>query len=401
MAKTVDITKEPFLEELVKTGSIKMLKKYGRKILFSPMLRELFDENPEKEVLLFLAQYSNSPSAILEKMSVKTTDTDVLAALVRHPRLPQNILQKIIQEASFYVRISACFNPSITPETAKTLVKDKHFFVRALIAGHKKLFRRLEYYLSFDKSELVKTVLASRIKLNQETFDNLIVDESIWIKATLVFYVKSPEILFFIAEIDDLAFQSFLLTNKKCPEKVLERLSFSSHQEIVKGAIKKKNLTIDEFIGWAENKNEEIRIIVSSKQKLPDSVQKILLKDSSAKVRQELALNISINEMTALLLYADKDPAVTTALALNKNLSEKMIAHLCKHPDSKVKKAITLRNDLTEKHLEILLNENREYDIIYHLAVNKQYCKNICPEVAKKLSSHKLPTLREYYKKSN
>ena len=120
----IDITKKEVYSSIQK-GVEEALKEYRREYLPSRILVDMLDTWPEPEVELFLANYPETPSILLDRMACTSKDPAVIAAVAAHPRTAAKVMQDLASHKDHSVRLMLAGNKQISPQTAAVLAEDK------------------------------------------------------------------------------------------------------------------------------------------------------------------------------------------------------------------------------------------------------------------------------------
>ena len=391
----LDITKDDLISEIHQDGIRGTLKKYQRTTLPSKVLFELFEDPSATFAYLFLASYIHVPSSLLVKLVAVTQDQDVLKAIAGHARTPREVLQQLASNQDPVIRAAIAANRQITPQTAAILGGDSNPCVRATLSANPTLFSRIQMMLVDDPEDMVKTTLALQKNANVDVFDALMKDESLWVQSAMsVLANVSHEKLLQMADSENVVSQLGLLQRGELPDPVLESLSFSKHPQVSAQAVFIKELTEDETVGWARGDQVEVRRVIATKENLVEAIQMLLVQDIDFEVRSNLASNKTICQGAIDRFINDGE--CLCILAENEGLTPEQIEKLCDYQDDTVHKVLATRNDLDALHLEILVNERCDVDVVYHLAMNHWRLSDISPAMTRILVGHRLPTLRAF-----
>ncbi len=383
------------LEDLTNQGLEAMLAKYNRPPLPSRLLKELFSSHPGTLTYQFISSYAHTPGSLLEDLAEITDEPSILLNLARHPRASRQMLIRLAEHPSLEIRCAVAENKSITPQIADVLAGDPHMVVRAILAENPILFARVQGVLADDPEPLVRAALTRQKNLSREALAKLSKDDNVFIKTSLIVLSQAQlDKQLAWADSDDLGVQKLLLKRKMLHPEVLESLCFSPHPEISCYAISQRNLKPDELLGWAESESEHVRKLIASKDDLPPSIQAILANDSSQDVRRTLAMNRNLAPEVLDLLFADE--TTNTALAANAALDEDMITRFCQYELPTAHKVLAARRDLSGDHLHELVNERRDFGVIFHLAFTGYVFLDTSAEMTHNLAFHELPTLRAF-----
>ncbi len=394
------INKLELLDEINIDGFDVVVKRHKRNPISSGVLYEFFEDNKLSEnSMLFLANYANTPSRILVEMVQSITFEEVLKSIALHPRTPQESLVLLAQNPSVEVKRYLASSKQITPKTVDGLLESNDFLIDCILAENPELYPRLQVDLANRDNSTMRVALLQRKNLNHEALEICMKASDHWTAIALAFSKNIDEdIILEIADLDILSQQALLVQRDDLSDKVLESLTFSKHKEIAQVAISKKELDSDEFLGWVENDNSEIRKIIATKDNIPKFIETILAKDIDADVLEKLAQNENINERTAMYLIQNdtSNSKLAIALATNKTISENIIKALALLENKVVSKLLALRDDLKEEHLDIMINKNYSAEVIFQLALNNYFYNKIHPMICKYMISHKSPTIRAF-----
>ncbi len=356
-------------------------------------LRELAAGTPSRNILLFLVEYTTTPSNILEKVYSETEDTDVLCALAKHPHFNSKYLRQLAVHENLAVRMAVAASRCITPQTALALCGDESPEVRAALAKNSMTPPRVQVQLSEDPVPFVRAALLSHSQLDHEVCAALAEDTDPIVQAAALLAQKTPEeTLLFWADSDEHFPQSVILRRRKIPEAVLESLCFSSHPDVKSEAISRKILTADEMLGFANDSNESIRTIIAKIPNLPDYIQAHLSKDKSKEVRIALAGCPCLSPEAAENLLSDGDHEIVRAVAENPNAPETVLEKLASLGDMEVLQCLVDR-ECPGAVLDRIFASGDD-SMLYHLSYNGFKPEGMPVELASRLAEHRLPTLR-------
>lgn len=395
----VEITEEELVEQINCKGADELCNEYQSVALSSIMLASLYNNNKSnKHVALFLTKYENTPSRVLVAISKDWADEQVLIRLAKHQRTQPEILQKLAVSEFISVRKSVACNKGLTPQTAAVLVNDPNCVVRSMLAENVVQFQTTQLQLASDEHPCVVTSLLAHKKCSDQARKLIFEHESIFVKISLAANVSlSDDRLLELADSNDENTQNALFLRYNLPEKVQESLCFSKHKQIALRAIKRKHLDDDELLGWARNEDSQYRTLIAGRGNLPEIIQDLLAEDSCTNVLTTLANNRSLCDSAANIIVENcADEEVITALASNPAISEKIVTKLCQIDDQTVHQVLALRNDLTNRHLDILINEKREFELVYILALRGIEFVDLNKDITRILVGSELPTIRAF-----
>ena len=377
----------------IKKDLPEFLRKHRNGDIIPSQLRELASAEPCEEVQLFLAEYASTPSNVLESVYVQEPGEAVLCALAKHPHFNAKYLRQLAVHENVNVRKAVASSRCITPQTALALCGDSSAQVRAALARNSMVPARVQVQLSEDAVPFVRAALLAHSQLDSEVCAALAEDTDPTVQAAALLAPKTPEeTLLFWADSDEHFPQTLLLKRKKLPDKVLESLCFSSHFDVKLEAVSRKELTVDEKLGFASDENEQIRLCVAKTPNLPDYVQEKLATDESKAVRLALAACPSLCASAAEKLLEKADEELVMALASNPAAPDEIVDELAQKGGSRVMQCLVDR-ECPQAVLDQIYKQGDEATL-FHLAYNGFTPKGMSAELASKLSEHRLPTLR-------
>ena len=392
-----EIEKEELLEAIRKDGPRKVVQQYRHNLLPSRLLIELYGENPERDVLLFLALYPTVPSQVLEDLVEAYPDPDILAAAAVNPRCTHLLLVQMARGGGVPVRAALAANKQQNTKITAKLVDDNSLPVRAALAGNNAIAPNFRSILAKDAEPGVRSAVAGSGKLPAELIHTLSNDESAVVR-TEIFGIANVDKEFLLgwASSDNPEAQRLLLTRSKLEPEVIEALAPSPDPEVQKAIRPLRTPSAAEWLAKAESEEEALRLEAANAQDLPAEIQHLLASDPSTEVRVALASNPAINEKTALWIAASNDPESCEALADNPSLTPSVKIELCHHELEAVRLRMAYRADLTDELLDILINQHGDLKLIGHLALRNLHFTHTKPELIEQLLAHDRPSLQAF-----
>ncbi|MCH2204507.1 MAG: DUF2336 domain-containing protein [Lentisphaerales bacterium] len=386
----IDISKEEVYKH-IQTGVDHALKEFRREYLPSRILTEMIDSWPEPEVELFLASYPETPSILLERIAYMSKVPDVLCAIASHPRTSAKIMQDLASHDDEPVRQMLAVNKQISPQTAALLSEDDSVIVKMLLAANPSLPSRVRNHLLTDPSALVRSIFVDGKNIDSDSLSKLLMDPDFLVKAKTAIKSKvTDELVLKWADSDELLVQLFLMARKNLPPKALESLSFSTHPEVQKLALRNKVLAEDEQLGWATSDEVSLKIEIAGKEELTEKVQQILAEDSSLEVRRSLAANSVLCDSVRLKL-AQANQGLSDIL-LEQSLNADALTALCLSSNEETSYKLALEADLNDQQVAILANKG-DVELIYILARRKLQTTGLQRERVVDLVNSRIPTL--------
>ncbi len=391
------IEKPELLEAIRTDGPKKVVQQFRHNLLPSRVLIDLYSENPEKEVLLFLAMYPTVPSQVLEDLAESCIDPEIQAAIATNPRCTHLLLVRMAKTGGAPVRAALAANKLQNTKITAELLNDPDLFVRIALAGNPAINDNFRKALSIDPEPAVRAALAATAKLPPELIHAFSADESAVVRTnTYAFGKADPELLLGWAQSDDIEAQRLLLTRTKPAPEMIEALGLSPDPAVQEFIKELHEPTPQELLAKAESDSETLRMEAAEYKDLPAEIQHILAGDPNAEVRARLAAHPAIDEEVALFIAASNDMAACKALAANENITDKVKVELCHHESDDVRLVMAYREDLTEDDLQILVNKNEDLNLVGHLAMQQIEYHHTKPELLEKLLAHKRPSLRAF-----
>ena len=403
MSSIAEITEDELVLHISNSDGTDIEMEFQSESLSSTMLVSLYENHKtDLKTALFMTRYSNTPSRVLVQISKDWHDESVLVALASHQRTQPEILQNLALSHFLTVRKSVACNKSLTPQTVAILVLDNNCIVRSMVAENITQFPTSQLQLASDTNACVATSLIAHKKCADQARKLIFEHENMFVKMSLAAVVNtSDDRLLELADSNDENAQNALFLRSGLPDEVLESLCFSEHKDIAINALKKKHLDDDELLGWAKNGDSAYRALIAARTNLPDLIQEVLAEDTSTNVLTALVANRSLCERAAnMVVECCADEEVIIALASNPGTSQDVITKLCHIDDQTAHQVLSLRSDLSDEHLDILINEKRELDLVYTLAMRNIEFVGLSREVTRILVMSELPTIRAFASKS-
>ncbi|MBN2785575.1 MAG: hypothetical protein JXR25_12195 [Pontiellaceae bacterium] len=392
-----EIEKEELLKAIRKDGPHKVVQQYRHNLLPSRLLIDLYGENPERDVLLFLALYPTVPSQVLEDLTEAYPDPDILAAAAVNPRCTHLLLVRMARDGGTPVRAALAANKQQNNKITARLITDDSLLVRAALAGNGAIANNFRATLAQDPEPGVRSALAGSSKLPTELVHALSSDESAVVRTEIYGLANvDSEFLLGWANSDNPEAQRLLLTRSKLDPEVIEALALSPDPEVQQAIRPLRTPTPAEWLAKAESEEEAFRIEAAVADDLPPEIQHQLAGDPSSEVRTALAGNPAIDEEVALWIAASNDTQSCEALAANPGLTDPVKIELCHHEHEVVRLRMAYRDDLTNELLDILVNQHGDLKLIGHLALRNISYPGIKPELIEQLLAHRRPSLQAF-----
>jgi len=366
------------------------------------LLRELYSsEGEDYDVQYFLAGYPETPSRILEELSVRCEAATILALLAENIRTPKPILQQLAKHERVEVRKAVAAGRGISPQVALLLCDDPDAMVRAVLAENPSVTPRVQVRLSDDPVPFVRATLLKNGKLDEEIQFALCDDIDVAVQAKALLAPRTSEnCLLRVADGDDSLAQRLLLMRPQLPDSVLESLLFSQDEQIKREAVNRKSLTEDEMVGLARGRDEAIRRKLAGTDGLPAIVQMVLAGDSSIEVKTALAGAGGLSDDALATLIASDDRGVDQALAAN-----------CTVPLSKLEAVLERNGEDALLHAacrDVLSDEDACWlarhggdGVLYHLWYRGIVLRHAGGEELRRLSANSLPSIRSLAARSS
>ncbi len=391
------IEKSELLEAIRKDGPRKVVQQYRHNLLPSRVLIELYGDNPEKDVLLFLALYPTVPSQVLEDLTEAYPEPEILAAAAVNPRCTHLLLVRMASRGGSQVRAALAANKQQNTKITATLLNDPNLLVRAALAGNSAIGTNFKYALALDPEPCVRAALGSTGKLPDELVHALSADESAVVRANLFGFGKVDEgMLLGWARSDDPEAQRLLLSRAKLKDNIIQALCLSPDAEVQESAGAQHTPSASEWLAKAESELVSQRIEAARFEGLPVEIQHVLANDPNAEVRIALAANPTIDEEVALWFAASNDRGSCESLAGNPALTNTVKIELCHHEQEEVRLCMAYRDDLTDEQLNILVNKRESMNVIGHLALRGIRFAGTKPDLIDRLLAHKRPSLHAF-----
>jgi len=392
-----DIQLEELLEAIREKGPEKVVQEYKRNPLPSRMLIDLYSEHAELEVLRFLALYPTVPSQVLEDLIDSCLDPAVQVAAATNPRCSQLMLVRMAQRGGTAVRKVLAANRFLSPKLTGDLLRDPSLHTRTALAKNSAIQNNYQTMLVADEAPAVRAALATVSKLPEEILHTLSDDASAVVRACIFSLSKaSPELLTSWAQTESVEIQQLLLTRKNLPpaaQRVLSGSRDPAVQEAIDPAVDPAPHTL---FARAESELEMIRLRTAKREDLPEEIQHVLANDPLINVRVALASNPAITPEIAMCIATSHDRPASLALAENPNLPTEASLELCHHELDEVRLRMAYRDDLTVEHLDILINQHDDPNLIGHLALRGVIYTGTIRERAEQILEQKAPSLRRF-----
>ncbi|MFA5205450.1 MAG: hypothetical protein WC708_13725 [Lentisphaeria bacterium] len=396
------ITIEQVQESLAATGAVETVKALKGQVIPTRFLRQLADaalagEPPDVPPALFLALWPETPSAVLEQLAGGAPVPEVVAALARHPRTPQEAMQRLLGEGDAGTQALLAGSARLAPEVAEKLLASPWPEARVRLAANPGLAPAFQARLAEDPLPLVRGALARRGRLDAGALALLLHDDDLLVRAAAVTGVAADDAaLLEWADTDDFYTQLFLLVRDELPAKVLESLCLSANPAIQELALARRGkLSPDEAQGLSEHAAPAVRCLVAAKPELPAVIQERLAADAEPAVRRALAANPGLGEAAAWTLLDSGGREAWLELAANPALSEEQLLELCDHAmaDAELAKRLAARPGLTGEQLALLLTSGGE-TLAYHLATHGTAFPELDGATAERWAAHPVPLVR-------
>lgn len=386
------IDKDTLLKE-IEAGPAEALRMHRGNDVPLQILRNIAADSPSRNVQIFLANYEDTPSRILEDMFDNCKDLEVLSGLADNPRTPKTVLQHLAKNDNAELRKVVARSKVISPQTAILMCDDPAPEIRAELAANPAIMPRVQIRLSEDEVPFVRASLLRSSRLDEEVYSGLADDVDPCVQAQALLSPRMPaDVLLKWADSDEHFAQAILLERKNIPDNVLESLCFSSHPDIQKAAVTRKNLTLDEMIGFAKKGDVDVRLKIAATPNLPELVQKTLAKDENKEVRLAVASCPLLCKDAANILIADGDDDVKLKVALNMNAPEEVLLSLVDIDNANLQKAMISRK-CPGKILERIYEVGND-EVLYHLAYSGMEPVGMPAALAGRLAESDMPSLR-------
>jgi len=392
-----DVQLEELLEAIHEKGPEKVAQQYKHNLLPSRMLIELYSDYPELDVLRFLALYPTVPSQVLEDLTDSCLDPAVQAAAATNPRCSQLMLVRMAQRGGTAVRKVLAANRFHSPKLTGDLLRDPALHVRTALAKNSAIQHNYQTMLVADEAPAVRAALATVAKLPEEILHTLSDDTSAVVRAVVFAQSKaSPELLTSWAQTESIEIQRLLMNHKKLPLAAQQILSGSSDpavQEAIDSIMAPAPHTL---LARAESELDAVRLRTAKCEDLPEEIQHVLASDPLTEVRVALASNPAITPEIAMCIATSLDRPASLALAENPNLPLDASLELCHHELDEVRLRMAYRGDLTVEHVNILVNQHDDLNLIGHLALRGIIYTGTSRERAEQILEQKAPSFRRF-----
>ena len=398
-------TCEDLVAQIDEIGVLATVKAHRKPPLLTRILRDLHElYHDQDRYLSFLAHYPLIPSDLAEQIAISLDPekVDIAIGLAGNPRCPQQSLSRLVKHPKVAVRYALAANPNLTPKEFQALLSDDNEFVRAALAQNTGLPNPLQFILAEDPSTAVRIALTERKNLDIDIAVHLANSKETLISAAAILNHSLDEELLQLWADKHLLHQQLLLLRrtKKLPTPVQNALRLSTHGIVCRTTLQGGELTGPEMLYLAQSEDTRDRIFLAEHSDLPASIQRILAKDASPRVRRRLAANNSIHESIALHIVASNDLGSCRALAKSEAASDATIRELCLHPEDDIALLVAYRNDLQPEHYDLLINERATFIVAEHIAYQDIEYDNFSAESSRHLASHESPSLRAFAARS-
>jgi hypothetical protein len=392
-----DVLLEELLEAIREKGPQKVVQQYRHNLLPSRLLIDLYSDHPELDVLCFLAQYPTVPSQVLEDLTEAYTDPAIQAAAATNPRCSQLMLVRMAQQGGPEIRKALAANRFHSPKVSGDLARDPDLHVRIALAQNSAIKGIYQSVLVIDEAPSVRLALSNCAKLSDELLQTLSDDESAVVRSNVFAKSKaSSDLLTSWSLNESPEIQRLLLLRKKLPPTAQRALSLSN-DPVVQNAIDEVLIpTPDTLLARAESEQDAVRLRTAQREDLPEEIQHILASDPLIDVRVALASNPSIASEIALCIAMSHDRPACLALAENEKLPTEAALELCHHELNDVRLRMAYRNDLTDQHLDILVNQHDDLNLVGHLALRGAIYTQTSAERIEQLLEEKSPSHRRF-----
>ena len=265
-------------------------------------------DNPLCEDML-LFQYSRDKSVEVRKAVAKSSIPELVA-----------------DDPQEEVLIEAAKNPNISLHTLKNF---------------------LEKY----PSRKIKLAIASNMNIDQFVVDTLIAEDDEQLKVKLAHTLTSSELPMF-------------LNKQKLVNDYLIKLVKQCGNAVDAAIARNRNELSSDLFELLLTQGESIRLILASRQDIPQPIIKELYKDESPKIRRALVLNKAVSLpnieyiKTIKNSYEEKNGwQVRRAIANKRQLNEQVMRELLTDPNVRVREALANREDLPEDLYETLMQD--------------------------------------------
>lgn len=404
MVQTIE-TCEDLVGQIDAIGVAATVKAHRKPPLLTRILRELHElYHDQDRYLSFLAHYPLIPSDLADQIAstLDPAKVDIAIGLAGNPRCPQQSLSRLIKHPEIAVRHALAANPNLTPKEFQSLASDDNEFVRAALAQNTGLPNPLQFVLADDPSTAVRIALSERKNLDADVAVHLArSDDPLVSAATILNYTLEEELLQLWADHDQQSQQLLLLKRRKAlPDAVGTALRLSPHPFVARTALRGTTLSGAEMLYLAESEDTRDRIFLAEQPDLPASIQRLLAKDASPRVRRQLAANGGVHESISLHIAAANDPGSARTLAKNPATSDATLRELCLHPDDEIALLVAYRDDLQSAHYDLLINQRTSLTVAQHLAYQEIDYDDLSEKVARQLAAHPAPSVRAFAAKS-
>lgn len=400
------------LREIIATrGTQKSLAGMRKHTLPTRLLRDLYDQEPTLEEILFISGYPLSPSLLLEQIAADTEEAAVVEMLTRNPRTPHAVLNHFAGHADPVMRAAAAGNKVLPAREMTRLADDACPRVREALARNPGLRPQHFALLALDSAPVVRLALTQNPAITEEVILLLSDDPSPIVRFQLITATPlSDELLNLFASSGRRQIEEALLQRPRLPLPCLQQLTLSDYPEIrrqaraladSKGQSSKSskspssNTPDGSLLLWMlESEDPEERTLLAALPALPPAIQKRLATDTSSIVRETLASRRDLDESVALAIAVSNDVAACCRLAENTHISPKILEELSRHDSTEVRKRLAYRKDLSSAQLDFLLNDAGGLDFHRHFAILGESYPALRWELAAEFAEDPAPSLR-------
>ena len=138
------------------------------------------------QAIAFL-KHPGTPISFIEKISLDTQSISLLTAIAKHPNLPPQIVDYLLEKEYFREIISVTVkNQTLTVEQRKEHLENKKVSKRLLLVEFGKLTDDEMQKMAGDANPLVRTALAAYPELNEDIMEILLKDKNFRVRATIL-----------------------------------------------------------------------------------------------------------------------------------------------------------------------------------------------------------------------
>ena len=393
----IDITAEKLIKQ-VKKDLAELLDMLQDEYIPTRVIQEAFYEHRCPELDLFLATFTDTPSAIIEELCDKELREDAAIALASHGRLPVSSMVKIAKEStSIPQKIALAANQAISPQAAAALSTDPDKIIRAALAANKEVPPRLREVLHLDTEPEVRLSALQRFA-DEEAWKRSCFDLDIQVKIKAVLNGRyDDEFLAVLAHSNDSIIQSTLLERKNLSSQILRPMLFSPDFEVAVAALECMKLDAADQAGILNFNPGLIEALLRSQLLDPLVIREFI---RSAETEQ-LILLLETQELELKYLQFIAENA-------KPELAKKLIEVSESHPDiirqlSRASKetiyTIALYADLSSAQIANLFSDQDRL-LIYILSKRGYKCPNLPGILAAELAEDPIPSIANFAKSS-